>query len=209
MQTVLYGVEVWGGSISASTWNDIEKIQKAFLRRHLGVKPTTPYSVLLLETGRRPIEFHALIKVMQYLIEVQQMQPDRLPHKAWNASTKLQKNYKSKIICTGWATDIRKWFSRWKVEAYLTMPPAKVNMQDFQLSLLSTLQNHWLTSEKRVKLEYYQDNINPTCWSTYMSIETHAQPYISTPIPLLYRRNIARFHTRSHTFAIEKGAWMH
>ena len=95
------------------------------------------------------------------------MQLDRLPHKAWSASTKLQKNYKRKIIYTGWATDIRKWFNRWKVEAYLTMPPAKVNvMQDIQLSLLSTLQNHWLTNEKRVKLEYYQDNINPTCWST-------------------------------------------
>lgn len=29
IQTVLYGVEVWGGSISSSAWNNIEKLQKA------------------------------------------------------------------------------------------------------------------------------------------------------------------------------------
>lgn len=77
MQTVLHGVEVWGGSISSSTWNEIENMQQAFLHRHLSVKPTTPYLVLLLEIGRRPIEFHALIRVMQYLIEVEvhQMNP--------------------------------------------------------------------------------------------------------------------------------------
>lgn len=48
---------------------------------------------------------------------------------------------------------------------------------------------------------------NPSCWSTYITAGAFAQPYITTPIPLLYRRNIARFHTRSHTFAIERDSW--
>lgn len=68
VQTTLYGVKIWGGSISPSTWNDIEKMQKAFLCRHLGVKVTTPYPVLLLERRRRPIEFQALIRVMHYIV---------------------------------------------------------------------------------------------------------------------------------------------
>ena len=48
-QVLLYGVEVWGGTISLNAWNEIEKIQKMFLRRQLGVKCTTSYQVMLLE----------------------------------------------------------------------------------------------------------------------------------------------------------------
>ena len=105
-----------------------------------------------METDRRPIEFHALIKVMQYLVEVQQMPTERLPHRAWTASMKLQKNHKSKIIWTRWGTYIRKWSTKWKVESYLTMSLEKVKMQKFQLFLLCTLQNQWLIAEKRTKL---------------------------------------------------------
>ena len=136
------------------------------------------------------------------------MPQKRLPHRAWTTSMKLQKNHKSKIICTVWGADIRKGFSRWKVESYLNMPPEKLKLQEFQSSLLCTLRTHWLEAEKRTKLEYYQAEINPLCWSSFMTPEASAQPYINTPIPLLYRRNIARFRTRSHTLAIEKGAWL-
>ena len=104
VQIVLYGVKVWGGSISPTTWNEIQKMQKAFLRQHLGIEATTPYSVLLLETSRRPIELQALIHVMHYLVEMQHMHKDKLPRRAWEASMKLQKNDKSKIICTRWGT---------------------------------------------------------------------------------------------------------
>ena len=33
VQVLLYGVEMWGGIILLSAWNEIEKIQKMFLRR--------------------------------------------------------------------------------------------------------------------------------------------------------------------------------
>ena len=39
--SIAYGVEVWGDTISLNAWNEIEKIQKMFLRRQLGVKCTT------------------------------------------------------------------------------------------------------------------------------------------------------------------------
>ena len=54
VKTLLYGVEVWGASISTSTWNEIEKFQIKFLCRHMGVKVTTPNSVMLLEMRKRP-----------------------------------------------------------------------------------------------------------------------------------------------------------
>ena len=62
-QVSLYGVEVRGDTISLNAWNEIEKIQKIFLRRQLRVKCTTSYQVMLLETGVRPIELLALQRV--------------------------------------------------------------------------------------------------------------------------------------------------
>ena len=89
IQTVLYGVEVWGGSISSSTWNNIEKLQKAFIRRHLSVKSTTPYVLMLLEIGCQSIEIHAMIQVLRYISWVHLMDDHRLPKQAWDASSRL------------------------------------------------------------------------------------------------------------------------
>lgn len=83
----------------------------------------------------------------------------------------------------------------------------KVNMQVFQISLLESLQPHWVAEEKRTNLEYYQAHINPNCWSTYKQTEVFAQPYICTPIPLIYCRNLTRFQTTLHTLVIERGGW--
>ena len=55
VQELLYGVYLWGGTISLSSWNEIEKIQKMFSRRPLGVKDSTSYSIMLLEIGARLI----------------------------------------------------------------------------------------------------------------------------------------------------------
>ena len=56
------------GSVSSSSWNEIKKIEKKFLCYHLGVQSTTPYSVMLLETGR-PIDFYALQSVQKFDIK--------------------------------------------------------------------------------------------------------------------------------------------
>ena len=60
VQVLLYGVEVLGGTIIVSARNEIEKIQKMFLCRQLGVKFSTSYPIMLLEIGARPIEILAM-----------------------------------------------------------------------------------------------------------------------------------------------------
>ena len=72
-QVLLYGVEVLGDTISLNAWNEIEKIQKMFLRRQLGVKCTTSYQVMLLKIGVRPIELLTLQRVYKYITTVKNM----------------------------------------------------------------------------------------------------------------------------------------
>lgn len=207
VQTVLYAVEVWGGSISASKWNDIEKMQKSFLRRHLGVKITTPYSIMLIETGTRPIELRALERVFKYIKKVKTMKPQRLPMKAWEASKRPQKTNKSKMLSSGWWQDIKGWFQRWKVTSYLEMSSGEMDEKAFHKALLGVLQQKWQSAEKRAKYEYYCTHINPIYWDTYSQEEENAQKYITMPIPANARRSIALIRTRSHTLEVEKGAW--
>ena len=119
MQTVLYGIEVWGGSISSSMWDEIEKIQKCFIHRYVGVRVTTPYSLLLMESGCLPIEYYGLIRTLRYIQKVSNMPQERLPRQVWETCKRPKKNYKSKFLTSGWMLDIKKWFTKWNLEAYL------------------------------------------------------------------------------------------
>ena len=125
VQTLLYGVEVWGASLSATTWNEIEKLQKKLLCRQLGVKKTTPYSILLLEIGNIPIEMKALKRMFTYMVKVKFIPTTRIPRVPWEAGSAPQKTKKSKFITSSLVQDTKKWFKRWNVEAYVDMPVEK------------------------------------------------------------------------------------
>ena len=61
-KVLIYGVELWGGTISLNAWNEIEKMQNIFLRRQLRVKFSTKYYVMLLETSPQLIKMMSLQK---------------------------------------------------------------------------------------------------------------------------------------------------
>ena len=75
-------VLLYGGTISLNAWDEIEKIQKMFLRKQLGVKSRTSYQVMLLEKGVQPIEILALDRLYRYVTKVKRMPNHRLPHLA-------------------------------------------------------------------------------------------------------------------------------
>lgn len=212
VQAILYGVEIWGASISAHTWNEIEKIQKKFLCRHLGVKKTTPYSVLLLETGTRPLEMKALQRMLTYIMKVKLMPSTRIPHIAWKAGCALQKTKKSKLLTSSLIQDIRKWFAKWNVEAYADMPIVKGKegecMLNFEIALRDCLHNKWRTTTHRSKFEYYCKHINTKYWELYRTSKPEAQVHIQTPMPHMARKAITLMRTRSHLLKIETGGWL-
>ena len=46
---ILYGCEVWDGSMSEHKWRQVERIQKHFITCNLKVKTTVSYEILLAE----------------------------------------------------------------------------------------------------------------------------------------------------------------
>ena len=70
MPVLLYGVEIWGGSISTFSWKEFENVQKRFLTNFFQVKIQTPYTLLLLESGSLPIEIMGMQRVVAYMIKM-------------------------------------------------------------------------------------------------------------------------------------------
>ena len=89
---ILYGVEVWGGSLSKDRWNDIKKIQKLFLTNFLAIQRTTPYPTLLLEIGGMPLAVLGMEQLLRCIKKINKMTEDRLPAIAWKTSCKPPKN---------------------------------------------------------------------------------------------------------------------
>ena len=42
-----------------------------------------------------------------------QKDPKELPRIVWEASKKIQKTHKNKILCSRWMQDMETWFGRW------------------------------------------------------------------------------------------------
>ena len=116
MQTTLYGIEMWGGSISNKVWEDIKRLQKNFICRYLGVRVTTPYSMLLMESRCLPIEYYGLIRTLRYIQKIKMMHSDRIPRHAWDMCQKPKKNHKSKFLTSGWMHNIKRWFAKWNMK---------------------------------------------------------------------------------------------
>ena len=77
MHVLLYGVEVWGGSISTSTWKEFEGIQNT-------IPHSSKFPLLLLKIGSLPIEILGMEQSV--CSKASTLPPHRLPRIAWGAS---------------------------------------------------------------------------------------------------------------------------
>ena len=100
---------------------------------------------------------------------------------------------------------MQKWFKRWEVDKYLNMAPKDICMDTFQMDILRAYQAKYQSKGVDGRLAYYNMHIYPSCWESYMQIEAHTQPYISNPLSMAFRQNIAQLRTQSHTPSIEIG----
>ena len=79
-----------GDNISFSAWNEIQKTQKMFLHGQLGLKSSTSYPIMLLETSAQPINVLVIQRVYRYIAKVMNMLDHRLPRQARNIGCNVQ-----------------------------------------------------------------------------------------------------------------------
>ena len=86
--------------------------------------------MLLLETGKRPLETQALKRMYTYIMKVE-------------AGCTPQETKKSKLLTSSLIQDIRIWFAKWNVEAYMDKPIVQGKegecMLKFNIAILESL----------------------------------------------------------------------
>ena len=202
---LLYGVEVWGGSIAKSTWQEFENAQKHCLTNVFQVKTQTPYMLLLLESGSLPIEVLGMQRVVEYMLKTRDSPLHWLPKIAYEASQKVQKTSKSKILSSGWMLDIKKWFGRW--DACHLVENASNDSQVNEAFLQRQCIMVWEKSGGS-RFSHYTTYVAPNYKTLFFSERgNRAHPYILEPIALSAIRTIASIHLSSHSLRCETGRW--
>ncbi|KAL3693832.1 hypothetical protein R1sor_007483 [Riccia sorocarpa] len=181
---VMYGIPVWGPTISKTGWKNIESIQKVFLQSELGVRPQVPYVLLLSESGRLPLEAEALFTMIRYAQHLRLQDETRFSSLAWSESR-----------ARGWQADVRRWADRWGI------PEDLWNLTGTSLrSAFSALVVEHLWSDSSCRQKYYLRDV--TRLDPYKE-----QTYLRAGLPVRVRKLIAKYRVSSHTLRVEEGRW--
>lgn len=184
MPVILYGVQVWGPTISQSSWSKVEAIQKLFLEMELGVKTQTPYALLLAEASLFPLELEALYLTLQYVMRVEALKDSRLPKQAFHTSRAF-----------GWYADVCRWAQAWDLSEHeWHIHPLKLR------SLLQGKAIRKLWSAPSPRLQYFMRDVNPM-------VLYEEQEYLRAPISMKLRQVIAKYRLSSHHLEVEEGRW--
>ena len=74
-----YGSEIWGYQY----YDTLERVQRKWCRKLLGVPSHTTNEAVLGECGRLPIYFHTLKRCIRFWVKLLEMSRDRLPKHAY------------------------------------------------------------------------------------------------------------------------------
>ncbi|KAL3677048.1 hypothetical protein R1sor_026996 [Riccia sorocarpa] len=181
---VPYAAPIWGPSASKTSWKKLEVIQKMFLQHELGVKVQTPYSLLLAETGRWPLEVEALFRSIQYARCLQKQEPTRISSQAKLVS-----------MGRGWFANLCSWAARWG------FPEERWGEDSSMRERLSVAVVSKLWSLPSPRQQYYLRDI--------CRLQPYTeQSYLRAALSVKERQLVARYRTSSHHLRVEEGRWL-
>ena len=107
---------------------------KEVFKETIGIKSTTSYQVMLLETSVLPIEMVALQSVYRYITKVKYIPDHRLPHLAHKNKSLIQLgSWRQKMVkkmgC-GWSPKAFKWSYEYVVIEERLMDPLRNKWKD-------------------------------------------------------------------------------
>ncbi|KAL3693672.1 hypothetical protein R1sor_007323 [Riccia sorocarpa] len=179
---VLYAVVIWGSALPVSSWNKVERVHKMFLQEEMGVRSQVPYTILLSESGRLPLEVEGLILTLKYVARVKSQNDNRYSHQAFIASHGQ-----------GWYADVCRWSARWGYpDEYWDFKNLREDVTRLAIRRL------W--ENPTTRQSYYLRDIT--------TLEPYSEKgYLSSDLAWDLRRIIAQFRTSSHTLGVETGRW--
>ncbi|PBK70886.1 hypothetical protein ARMSODRAFT_955610 [Armillaria solidipes] len=170
-------------NIDATLLTQLERIQKLFIRRLLGVTNHSPVALLFSETGMWPVKYRRIILALRYWQYALSLPDDHFLSIAMAESLTLALYTRAKK--SSWISDLARVL-------HLLHRPISMD-----------LSHQWLPSDI--------DNLIMAVEQSYPS-SAHKTPvasfrsYLNVPIPT-HRKALVRLLTSSHTLAVEVLQW--
>ncbi|KAL3683252.1 hypothetical protein R1sor_001274 [Riccia sorocarpa] len=181
--SVLYGVHIWGPSVSKSDWKKIEVLQKQFIQSELGVRVQIPYTLLLAEVGKIPLEAEGLLLAIRYVQRIKKHDRERYTYLALSESR-----------VHGWFGDVCRWGNRWGFPEDMWSETGSLR-ENLTKAIVRTL---W--RELSPRQAYYLMDVS--------KLDPYDEkPYLTATISPRIRRLISRYRTSSHDLRVEVGRW--
>ena len=176
---ILYGCEVWGGSMSEQKWRQVERIQKYFITCNLKVNSTVPYEILLAEVGSFPLEVIALVWMLSSLKKTQGLETHCWP--------KLVIEEKLDRWKSTWMKQNIKWMQKWDIN----IQNCPDNIKEIKKFANEKFRNILWIGHIGRKKSYYIKEFNPT--------SSHDEKtYIRAPINWKAKMLMAQLRTSLH-----------
>uniref|UniRef100_A0A023FB05 Putative endonuclease-reverse transcriptase n=1 Tax=Triatoma infestans TaxID=30076 RepID=A0A023FB05_TRIIF len=137
--TALYGSEIW----SLRYLPQIEKVLTMYLKRLLLLPYRTPNYLVMTETGSVPLAFNIFSKIINYWINILQMQDSRYPKICFKRLKHMHEN-KNGLEEYNWYSQISKQFSVIGIDVHAQIKSATDLIKNKHV-ILEKFRNHWLS----------------------------------------------------------------
>ncbi|KAK0484151.1 hypothetical protein EDD18DRAFT_1198835 [Armillaria luteobubalina] len=188
----------------------LDRVQKLFLRRLLGVTKRSPVAPLFSETGMWPIRYRRIMLALQYWQYALSLPNDHFLSCAFRDSLALAQDRRS-----SWLTDLARALSAFHVPVHLDLfkswSPADVDgvVTAVEESCLKDIETYLSTSPKTPLLRR-TSNVSGNVGVHARPLEKQAicafRAYLRVPIPA-HRKAVVRLLSSSHTLAVEVLRW--
>ena len=180
-----YGCEVWSIVGNKSDLEKLERIQRGFLKRLLGVHMQTTSLHVLAEFGKYPLQLSWQALAGKYLTRLETMATDRLLKQAFIADCRLKPE-------VSWCRRLEH-----QLQGHLIPAPTEEQPDRRQFSLVSAQSQH----VQQLSLEPSSKGVT----YSHIKLGYACEPYIQQANNSHLRRIIAQFRTGSHWLNIETG----
>ncbi len=187
---------------------ELERVQKNFIRRLLGIAKHSPVAMLFSETGMWPVRYRRLVLALRYWQYALSLPNDHFLSYALADAVSLAVNGKS-----SWMTDLVHALLRLPHPIYLDVSrhwlPVDIDnlIETVESSCLKDIDDFMASSPKALLLHHcsphaahlHNDHASQSVVSAFRS-------YLLVPVPA-HRKALVRLLTSSHTLAVEVLRW--
>ena len=190
-----YASEIW---CQQDPIEELERVQLKFLKRTLGVSPSSPNAAIYGETGKFPLHLRQQDQVLKLWLRIQNMPSNSAIHRIYRELLDLhQQGHKN------WASQVNYMFSKFRIPTADLEKMSREELKSFEPQFREKRYSYYMHDWHHA----LNDSITTRKLCTYRMIKTdyRLEPYLLYIPNKRHQRAMARLRVSSHKLEIELG----